>query len=145
MFNLFFGVLRDNPGIVSRTAQSLPRKSMSTNDIAMAECLIAISDRSTEKFQLAMLEVVESVRKIRTSDPHYKLIDLRAHGLWELAFRTSPNIVEHWDVDRGLPWDTDLWSWLRKGTSAIDTIDDSSFSAAAKALLKMPSSLRIGM
>ena len=140
MYNLFFGILRGDHELAACAVHSMPKTNMPTYELAVADCLVAIFAQSPPAFSKAMTAICTSVRKIRAIDPHYKLIDLTTHGVWELAFRVSPAAVELWDVQHPLPWDAELHTWLRKGLPATDVIDDAQLSEAARDLLKMPSS-----
>ena len=141
-YNLFFGIVRSEELLARDAAELLSKQRLSTNNAAIADCLIAIFQQSSSRFSAALEDVCTSIRRIRAMDPHYKLVDVIAHGLWELAHSRSPELVESWDAERALPWDAELHAWRRKGIPAIDTIDFSLLSEAGRQALEMPAQTR---
>jgi hypothetical protein len=51
--------------------------------------------------------------------PLEKVINLEAHGLYELARWVSPDLVSEFDTDRPLPWDRKLTEWTVRNKSPM--------------------------
>jgi hypothetical protein len=59
---------------------------------------------------------------------HETLISLHAHGLAELAFWKSPNLLQQFDTSAGLPWDAKYYKLLRRKGRSLAFLDLSSHS-----------------
>ena len=122
-YDLVFGLARGDQTRVLESIGSLRIKKLPGSDSAIRDCLVAIYERSPDDFTDALLRCGKSTRRLRSIDPHAKLIDVLLHGLWALAHRVDPAIVESWDVDSRLPWDAGLHRWKLANKNAADAID----------------------
>src|SRR5690606_20012849 len=122
-FNLGFGLARNDRILALASIESLCSRKLPGSDAAIRDCLVAIYEGSSEDFADALLRCGKSTRRLRSIDPHARLIDIGLHGLWALAHRVDPVIVELWSVNSPLPWDAGLHRWNLANKSAADAID----------------------
>ncbi len=60
---------------------------------------------------------------------HEMIISFHTHGLAELAYWVSPNLLEKFNVDRPLPWDRAYYHWLRRQPRSTAFRDLSPYSS----------------
>lgn len=123
LFNLVFGLARGDTTLASESIATLRERKLPSSDAAIRDCLVAIYERSPVDFADALLRCGKSTRRLRSIDPHARLIAIGLHGLWALAHRVAPAIVELWNVDSPLPWDAGLHRWNLANENAAGAID----------------------
>ena len=136
--DLFFGLLTSNHEYVKHARERLKPSRLPTNDAALSNVLVAVAERSPEGFARSLEDELKSKRKIRYIDPHYKFVDVMAHGLWALGHRVDMQVVDNWDIGRVLPWDAGFHEWHVKGHAAQTCIDETRLSDESRDLLAIP-------
>jgi hypothetical protein len=73
---------------------------------------------------------IKTSRQIPQLYDIFKSICLEPHGLYELCRWYDPQLVSEFETERGLPWDTGLYRWVRNNEGKIPFYDVSSLSPA---------------
>ena len=82
---------------------------------AILETLQGISESDSSRVAKGLERVLATFRRRAQDLPDHELIiSFNAHGLAELAYWVSPNLLADFQVDRPLPWDRGYYHWLRR-------------------------------
>jgi hypothetical protein len=97
--------------------------------------LAAIADRDPTQFARRLQECIAGYRRYGAGRVH-KYICLESHGLYELARRTSPDLVAGFDANHPLPWDAEYHAWLQSNDRPLPDIDWEKFPEEIRAGLR---------
>lgn len=79
----------------------------------------AIVDNQPELLQNAIQDAVKGIRRVRATDPIYKIVYPPAHHLWQLGEYCRPGMLQGWHPPPVLPWD-------QAYQELVESIDDAS-------------------
>jgi hypothetical protein len=132
---LFFAVLDKKEISIESASKIANRKSLPSSAAVVAKFLFALITNDSQLAIESLSIHLMSCRKIRFIDPAYKMYNVMTHGLYELARDQYPKLVVEWDVNKGMPWDKELFAWRRAGHKATSVFD--SFTETDRSFLKM--------
>lgn len=122
IYNGIHAILRSHASEVEK----LRRKQLSEKKPAwlkgIVECLQGIVSQDSSRVASGIEQHLKGFRKSDRITPLEKIVSLEAHGLYRLAERIDPNLVQEFDTERGLPWDKDfhLWSSTTQPALAVE-------------------------
>lgn len=73
-----------------------------------------ILDHDASQVTEGLESLLKTSRKINQLWEICKIISLETHGMYELCRWYDPTLVQEFDTERKLPWDTDLCDWVRQ-------------------------------
>ena len=136
--DLLFGLLQANDDHIDNAITRLNPSKLPSADGALVRVLVATANRSPKEFAISLHDRLKCNRRIRYIDPHYKFIDVMAHGLWALSYRVDAATVCKWDTEQPLPWDVGFHEWHVRCEPAESCIDAASLSDDARGALAFP-------
>jgi hypothetical protein len=139
LYNAVHGLLRGDWEAARLSVKTLPMQRLPKNEQAIVTYLRGILEGSSELVAEGLKLRAATVRKIRTLDPHFKLLDLTLHSLYQLCDRIDPALTKDWETSQGLPWDAELHERLQTGGDPLQLVDLSGLSERHRILLtEMP-------
>jgi hypothetical protein len=99
---------------------------------AKFECFAAVAANDPEAFARALEEHLAAYRR---TGGMFGLIDVSAHGIYELCRRAAPGVVSAFDVNHPPPWDAAFYRWVQACDDPFKELDWD----------KVPKQIRIGL
>ena len=87
---------------------------------AIKAVMLAVVSGSASGFAEGLNKMLSAYKRYMYGDDLYGLIDPHAHGLYELCYRFSPDVVHEFDTQRKLPWDCEYHAW----SESVDHVSD---------------------
>lgn len=85
----------------------------------MIVCLQGIADIDPSRVATGHEQHLAGFRRSFRSNQLEKIISFEAHGLYRLAQRVNPDLVQDIDTQRGLPWDREFHAWTTNNKVSI--------------------------
>jgi hypothetical protein len=106
------GLVREDDALLQQATTAMAKRKPLAYVKAIQRALGVVADGSSEKFAEALTKMLAAYPKYMYDDEVYRLVDPHATGLFELCRRYRPELVDTFDVNRGLPWDAGYYEWL---------------------------------
>ena len=137
--NALLGILRGDVACTRDHVTQLRSGRLPGVDAAVVTCLEGILAGSEVMVAEGLKARASAMRKVRKIAPHFKLLDVGVHGLFELCRRLRPALVAQWDTAAGLPWDAAFHTWRRGGHDPLRGVDWSGVPEGYRSrLLELP-------
>ena len=120
-------VMNDRPA-QARIAPRIATCNMPDWFRAVLETLQGIIEADSSIVAAGLERVLATFRRQQDPLDYEIIISLHAHGLAELAYWVSPELLAEFDVDRPLPWDRAYYHWLRRKPRTTAYRDLSAYS-----------------
>ena len=106
------GLVHGDEAKLQQAAEAMAKRRPSAHIKALQGAVIAIAMSSPEEFAAALKKMLKTYRNYMFGDDFYGLINPHAMGLYEMARRYRPQVVDAFDTSEALPWDAGYYAWL---------------------------------
>jgi len=115
VYNAVFAVLKGDLPAFRKLFPYAPKNKSNRYWNAALRCLQATAQGKPDEFRAGMVECLETHKRSARGDLATlgTLVDVFAHGLYEICRRADPKVVATFDVNHPQPWDAALHRWLQ--------------------------------
>ena len=135
LYNAALALVRGDLEAARPFVKKLRWARLPKNEDAIVTCLRGIVDASPQLVAEGLQARAASIRKVKTLDPHFKLVDEKLHYLYQLCQRIDPGLTKLWDAGHALPWDAGYHERLQAGGDPMHTVDLSGLPERERTLL----------
>src|SRR5262245_28342783 len=124
-YNAVFAVLKGDLAAFRKLFPYKPKRNTNRYWNAAVRCLQANAQDKPDEFQSALAECLVTHKNSCRGDLATlgTVVDVFAHGLYEICRRANPEAVATFDVNHAPPWDVALHRWVQDRDDPLKDID----------------------